>query len=247
MKATKRLVKALMALVASIILCIGVCLAWFATNGKVEANDMNSNIKSTNIIQFDIEAYELTDKKTHTSDGNSVTTFIVGNKKDGASIVMAEYGGLVNASVTALLLKFTYKFDDNLNKNYAVYADCESTRGAITSTGTGADLVLKCALSSVIDFYDVSATGEIEVGTTVTQLTGKQGENAGESGTLIALKDGITDSVKSGSFYCIIDYTENKIFAQYYKALSIEGTSLSTPMDFLPDIEFYIGESSATV
>ena len=247
MKATKRLVKALMALVASIILCIGVCLAWFATNGKVEANDMNSNIKSTNIIQFDIEAYELTNKKTQTSGDTSVTTFTVGDKLEGNSVEMAEYGGLVNTSVTALLLKFTYKFEDDLNKNYAIYADCTSTRGDIGSEGSGADMVLKCALSSVTDFYDVEATGEINVGSTVTQTAAMKGENSGEYGTLIRFKDGITDSVKSGTFYCIIDYTENKIFAQYYKALSIEGTSLSTPMDFSPDIEFYIGESSASV
>lgn len=243
MKATKRLVKALIALVASVILCIGVCLAWFATNGETDATGMKSHIKSTNIIKFEIEAYKLTNKSTETTGEQTVTSYTVGEKIEGTSIEMVEYGGLVNNSVTALLLKFTYTFDEELNKNYGIYADCKNTRGEIGSVGEKENMVLNCALSSVVDFYDI---GEIEVGTTVTQTTEKHGEDVPDTdGTLIPLKDGITDSVKSGTFYCIIDYNENEIFTQYYKALSIEGTSLSTPMDFLSDIEFYMGESAS--
>lgn len=243
MKATKRLVKALTALVSSVILCIGVCFAWFATNSKTDASGMNSTIKSSNIIKFVIEAYKLTNKSTQTTGEHTVTSYTVGEKLEGNQIEMAEYGGLVNNSVTALLLKFTYTFDEELNKNYGIYADCKNTRGEIGSEGEGAEMVLNCALSSVIDFYDI---GEAEIGTTVTQTTEKHGTAVPDTdGTLIPLKDGITDSAKNGTFYCIIDYNENEIFTQYYKALSIDGTSLSTPMDFLSDIEFYMGESAS--
>lgn len=244
MKATKRLVKALIALAASIVLCIGVCLAWFASNASVEANDLSERIKSTNIIQFDIEAYKLTDKTIRTVDGATVTTFTVGDKRNGDLIKMAEYGGLVGNSDTAILLKFTYTFDDTLGRNYAIYADCKDMRKEVDANSDTGELRLECALSSVINFYGMS--GEGTTNSTVTQQTEITGEAVPDTdSTFITLKGGISDSEKNGTFYCIVDYVEDKIFSQYYQALTIDGTTLSTPMDFLPDIEFYIGESSA--
>lgn len=250
MKATKRLLKALIALIASVVLCIGVCLAWFVTNGKVDANNFSSSIKSSNIKEFTIEAFALTDKQTRITGGQTVTTYKVGESAGKSSVSMSKFGGLEGNSITALLLKFTFTFGETLNRNYEIYADCESMRGEIVEGDTVDGIMhLECALSSVIDFYDVSATGEIELGTTVTQTTVKAGtEITGTDGTLIPLIDGISDSDSlSGTYYCIIDYNEDEVFTQYYKALNIEGTSLSTPMDFLCDIEFYMGESSATV
>lgn len=253
LKASKGLIKAIACLVASVVLCAGACLAWFTTNGKVDANDLNSNIKSTNITKFEIEAFELTNRETDTTGGQTVTKYKVGDKKGATtvqgvySVKMSDYGGLVGGSVTALLLKFTYEFEEDLNKNYAIYANCTKTRSAVQKGDTvGGVMHLKCALSSVISIYDI---GETEAGTssTVTQTDEKQGEEIADSdGSIITLKDGISDSALSGTFYCIIDYVENKVFTQYYKALTIEGTTLSTPMDFSSDIEFYIGESSSS-
>lgn len=243
LKATKNLIRAVIALVASLVLCIGVCLAWYAQNGKVWGDGLNSNIKSTNITQFDVEAYTLSDKVTQTVDGTSVTTFTVVDKIEGDNPVkqMTAYGGMVDVKVTALLLKFTFTFDDTLNKNYAIYANCTDTRSPITGDGT----LLECALSSVISFYGMNS-GETEESTTVTQKAEIKGEAVPDTNrSLITLKDGISDSQKSGTFYCIVDYVEDKIFTQYYKALTINGTTFSTPMDFSSDIEFYIGESSA--
>lgn len=250
MKAPKRLLRAVIALVCSLVLCIGVCLAWFVTNGKVDANDLNSNIKCGNIKEFKIEAYTLTDKTTTVTGGQTITTYKVGELKGNSTVAMSKFGGLEGNAITALLLKFTFTFEENLNKNYEIYADCESTRSEIEEGDTvGGIMHLNCSLSSVIDLFDVSSTGEIEIGTTVTQTTVKQTEEvANTDGSFISLKDGISDSDGlSGTYYCIIDYNEDEVFTQYYKALNIDGTSLSTPMDFFCDIEFYMGESSATV
>ncbi len=249
MKATKRLLKAVAALIASLVLCIGVCLAWFATNGKVDANDLQSNIKSLNITEFKIEAYTLTEKKTTVEGEQTVTTYTVGESAGDTSVAMSKFGGLEGNSITALLLKFTFTFDETLNKNYEIYADCKKMRGEIKEGDTVDDVMhLLCSLSSVIDLYDVGETGEIAVGDTVTQTAAKQGTEVTDTdGTIISLKDGISDSALQGTFYCIIDYTEDKVFSQYYKALTIDGTSFSTPMDFFCDIDFYMGESSATL
>ena len=246
MKVTKRLVKSICALVASLVLCIGVCLAWFASNGEVGANDLREGIKSINITKFEVEAFELTDMKTQTVDGKSVTTYKVGASVGNSSVEMAEYGGLVANSTTALLLKFTYSFEDTLNKSYSIYADCKNTRGQIGSKNdeNGA-LLLECALSSVVSFYDIGET-TVSAASTVTQKDEKKGEEVPDTdGNLITLSGGISDTELSGTFYCIIDYVENKIYTQYYKALTIEGTTFSTPMDFVEDIEFYMGESQS--
>ncbi len=245
MKVTKRLIKAVCALVASVVLCIGVCLAWFASNGEVGANGLDESIKSINITKFEIEAYKLTDMKTQTVDGESVTTFKVGDAVNGDDVKMAEYGGLYS-STTALLLKFTYSFEETLDKNYAIYANCKNTRGEVIDGGkVDGVLHVKCALSSVVSFYDIGE-GESSESVTVTQ----KGEKASEEvpatkGNIITLSGGISDDELSGTFYCIIDYVEDKIYTQYYQALSIEGTTFSTPMDFVKDIEFYMGESSS--
>ncbi len=246
MKATKRLFKAIIALVASLVLCIGVCLAWFASNGDVDANGLNESIRSINITKFEIEAYELTFVDTKTVGGKSVTTYTVGDSAGTTGgVTMAEYGGL---GTTALLLKFTYSFEDTLNKNYSIYADCQKTRGEIVisdKTDATGGMLLECALSSVVSFYDI---GEVTVGTTVTQTDEKEEKEVPDTdGNLITLSGGISDETLSGTFYCIIDYVEDKIYSQYYEALNIEGTTFSTPMDFVKDIEFYMGESSASV
>ena len=245
MKATKRLVKALIALAASIVLCIGVCLAWFASNADVNANGLNDRIKGINITEFKIEAYELTYVDSEIVDGKSVTTYTVGDPTGATTgVKMAEYGGL---GTTALLLKFTYSFEDTLNKNYSIYADCRKTRGEIVvseKTDATGGMLLECALSSVVSFYDI---GEVTVGATVTQTDEKEEKEVPNTdGSLITLSDGITDDNLSGTFYCIIDYVEDKIYSQYYEALNIEGTTFSTPMDFVKDIYFYMEESSAS-
>lgn len=250
MKVTKRLIKAICALVASVVLCVGVCLAWFANNDDVEASGLNNGIRSINITKFEVEAFNLTDRQTQTIEGQSVTSYKVGATAGNNKVEMAEYGGLVGNSTTALLLKFTYSFENTLDKNYAIYADCKNARGAIghnmDENGEvigGGILRLNCALSSVVGFYGIGETS-VSASSTVTQKAEMEEEEvSGTFGNLITLKDAISDSVKSGVFYCIIDYVENKIYTQYYKALTIEGTTFSTPMDFIEDIEFYIQES----
>ena len=54
MKASKNLIRAIAALVASSVLCVGVCLAWFSANKKVDAGGFNSYAKGVNIAKFQI-------------------------------------------------------------------------------------------------------------------------------------------------------------------------------------------------
>lgn len=241
MKATKRLFKAIAALVASLILCIGVCLAWFAVNRKVEANDSNSRIGDINIKDFEVKAYRL----TFTGNTNGLPNYTVGDEALSESVKMHDYGGLVNDDTTALLLEFSYTFYEDLGKTYAIFADCDSTRGEITGGTVDGEMRLNCALSSVISFYDIYGTQTGAKPAAVRQSTAKSAEAVEDTdGSVVTILDGITDTGADGTetlkFYCIIDYVENRIYAQYYRALTIPGTTFSTPMDFENDIYFYI-------
>ena len=246
MKATKRLLKAVALLAASVILCIGVCLAWFAVNGKVDATDAETHINDMNIKDFEVKAYRLT-LDGYTDDA---PTYTVGKEAFSESVKMTDYGGLIANTSTALLLEFSYTFYDDLGRTYAIYAGCNDTRGQITEGDTVEGVMhLSCALSSVIDFYDIKGSQTGAKPSTVTQNTeAKAGRDVPNTdGSIITILDGISDSGADGrttvKFYCIIDYVENKIYSQYYKALTIEGTTFSTPMDFANDIYFYIEEA----
>ena len=242
LKASKRLLKAVIALAASVILCGGVCLAWFAVNDRVGAGGSNATSKEINIKDFEIKAYEL---KTPSYTGG-VPTYTVGNEVTGPNVVMSAYGGLISTT-TALLLEFSYTFNEDLGKDYAIFAYCRDTHGEITSKTGSSGLVLDCALSSVVSFYNIAGTQPAAKPSTVTLAAEKNGQDIADTdGSIITIQEGIKDTGADGTktikFYCIIDYVENKIYSQYYKALSIEGTTLNTPMDFANDISFYIQE-----
>lgn len=244
MKVSKRLLKAVAALVASVILCLGVCLAWFSANNKVDANNANTAVRDINIKTFEVKAYRL----TRASGVGNAIVYNVGNEAVGTSIKMSDYGGLVGNASTALLLEFSYVFNEALGKNYAIYAHCNDTRCDVTGKTVGDALRLNCSLSSVINFYDIAETQTGEKPSEVTQSAQKTEEVLPDTkSSLITIKDGISDAGADGTqtikFYCLIDYVESKIYTQYYKALSIEGTTLSTPMDFDNDISFYMQEA----
>lgn len=244
MKASKKLLKAVIGLALSVILCAGVCLAWFSVNEKVGADGSHTTIKDINIKEFEVRAYRL----TLANNAGGVPTYNVGSDAAEESVKMSDYGGLTGGTATALLLEFSYVFSEALGKNYAIYAHCNNTRGEVTGKTVDNALRLNCSLSSVINFYDISGTQTGKKPSTVTQSTAKTEEAIPDTnGSLITIRDGISDAGADGTetvkFYCIIDYVENKIYSQYYKALTIDGTTFSTPMDFSNDIHFYMEEA----
>ncbi|MCM1439038.1 MAG: hypothetical protein NC131_07475 [Roseburia sp.] len=235
MKATKGLVKALIALAVSIVLCIGVCLAWFMENNRVDAKGINPGIRSTNITTFKVTAISLTDKKTETVEGVSVTSYTVGSPVDSTTPQMQPYGNIENKE-TALLLEFKYAFGGNLGKNYGIFAQLKKNLGTVTAMPESESTVydFKCDLSAATGFYAATVNG-----TTVTRggaITG--GER------IINLNGGVeTDGVVNTelAFYCIIDYEETEI-DQLYRIAGDMGGAIWSQMRFDNDIDFYMEE-----
>ncbi|MDE7257048.1 MAG: hypothetical protein K2N50_03730 [Clostridia bacterium] len=238
MKASKGLIKAVIAFVASVVLCVGVCFAWFVQNNNVDANGLNPGIKAPNIKAFTVTAFSLYDKTTKTTGGQSVTTYEIGPAVSGNSVLMAPYGNMENEE-TALLLEFKYVFAEDLGKNYGIFAHLQRLIGEGTvqevDDTESTEYDFKCDLSSAIGFYGATVSG-----TTVTREDNISGEDA----KLICLNGGAaTDGTVNTElvFYCIIDYVESEIDLLYRKAGDMGG-DIWSQMRFDNDIDFYMQE-----
>lgn len=148
MKASKNLIRAIAALVASSVLCVGVCLAWFSANKKVDAGGFNSYAKGVNIAKFQITAYQL-----EAVEGND-TEYKKGEELTPSQ--MKVYGGL-NGGTTAVLLRIEYAFKQELGKNYEIHATCKNDERSITKVA-GEDK-FDCYLSDAVTFYRASEAG----------------------------------------------------------------------------------------
>lgn len=76
LRASKKLIAAIAALLASVILCIGVCLAWYATAREVDGSGMGQQLNADGIEQFDINVYYLD------ADGSAFKKATTGNVTD---------------------------------------------------------------------------------------------------------------------------------------------------------------------
>lgn len=59
MNASKNFIRAIAALVASSVLCVGVCLAWLSANKKVDAGGFNSYAKGQDFAQINEWYYKV--------------------------------------------------------------------------------------------------------------------------------------------------------------------------------------------
>ena len=76
LRASKKLIAAIASLLASAILCIGVCLAWYATAREVDGSGMGQHLTDDGIEGFDITAYYLD------ADGSAYKKATTGNVTD---------------------------------------------------------------------------------------------------------------------------------------------------------------------
>lgn len=239
-KVTKRLIKAIIALVASVVLCIGVCLAWFSANDRVGGKGMGNSSRGVNISEFTVTAYELTDR-TVAANGTVSYSYDTAKKlmtKD-SGVYMYPYGNIED-NETAALLEFKYKFDKQLGKDYGIFAQLnkdvknENDRDVVAETAAGSDYDFVSDLSSATDFFGASVSGS-----TVT-LSNKISAEA--DGKKVNLNDGkATDADTTLTFYCVIDYDENKVFQLYLQAGELGG-EIWSQMRFANDIRFYMTE-----
>lgn len=250
-KVTKRLIGAIGALIVSVVLCIGVCLAWFASNDDVNGNGLSSSVHDEDISEFVVSAYSL----TKNADG----TYAIGAKSSGSLVEMAAYGGglIGSETTTALLLHITY-VTKNPNKTFRVQANCNKEY-SLTPKEDEND-TFQCYLSDAVEiFKDVTVTKsgtEVAGGTLEINAAGEKfakeetvnGEKVTNKYDIPIAEDLKSDS-GSGEVFCVIDYSEDNITALY--AIAAEnGGGISSQIKFsfgatdgATDIVFFIEES----
>ena len=234
MKATKRLTKSIVALVASLVLCVGVCIAWFATSNFVDSKGSSSQLQNVNISVFKVTAYHL---KAGATDG----AYIIGDKIDDAK--MDGYGEITNDkdARTAVLLEIEYEFVGTQNKSYNIYANCSEEVRSVEKDDKKEDNFI-CNLSDAVKIFraelnggnvTLAEGGELDFFATENDATVKK--------NLTVNADAISDVARAGVCRVVLDYDDMYIAQLYAIALDKDGT-LSSKMDFTGDIEIYIEE-----
>lgn len=178
-KASKRLVISIVALIGSVILCIGVCLAWFAFNNDVNGNGLQTQLRDDDIVSLQVTAYYLNDSV----GGYVMATEYGGNKdKDGNVIldgmleinVDGDADGVINGSdamrpfaygnsySTAVLFKIDYVLMSDSGKTFRIFAECPydtaDTRLTVEKKDSGDNFTSK--LSNAVKFYEVKEVGD---------------------------------------------------------------------------------------
>ncbi|MGN0824214.1 MAG: Ig-like domain-containing protein [Candidatus Coproplasma sp.] len=262
-KASKRLISAIIALIASVLLCIGVCLAWFAVNNDVRGDGLQTQIKSNEVVGFSVTAYFL-----DYSESAKTYSIVNGNKdiiKDASgNVITVDYNGdtIINSDgsnkdvmrpfslsgeyTTAVLFKIDYEILGSSENNFRIFAQCPDT-SRITVEEVGDTDNFTSNLSNTVKFVQAQASDDA-----YGALTGKQTfvNELYEKSFHISLFDGINkDSLgsKNGSGnyedtkYVIMDYDKDRF--TYISSLLLEsGGGLNSGLTLLGDITLGIEE-----
>ncbi|MGN1373158.1 MAG: InlB B-repeat-containing protein [Candidatus Coproplasma sp.] len=140
-RASKKLINAIIALVVSVILCIGVCLAWFSMNSDVSGNGLQTQVKSGDIVDFKVTAYYLdydtnaysVAKGNFTLNGTTITVDYnddkiintLSSESDGTKKDVMRPYSVSGGYTTAVLFKIDYEIVDGSTKKFRIFAECD--------------------------------------------------------------------------------------------------------------------------
>lgn len=171
-RASKRLINAIIALVASVILCIGVCLAWFAMNNNVSGEGMQTQVKSGDIVDFNVTAYYLNyDNNSYSvTEGNFTLNGkdieVDHNNDKIINTLTSESGGSTQKDemrpysvsggyTTAVLFKVDYEIVDGSQKKFRIFAECDKN-SRLKVTDEDKDGNFTSYLSNAVTFFSAT-------------------------------------------------------------------------------------------
>ncbi len=260
LKASKKLITAIVSFVLSLVLCIGVCLAWFSANKKVGAKNQNIGLENGDIIKFEVTVYYL-DYETDAKGENIDNSFlIVDDEVNGGNVTdrfntryevdngkdclltskldkMRPYGS-TGTFATAVLIKVYYELVVS-GSSYRIYVACpngEDSAFDITTEGEGN---FSSALSNAVGYYKANENGEKY--SKVKESEDAFVESADKKKNYVMFKDDIipAESGPSGTFYYIMDYVPDNFM--YLSSKMVEkGGNLNSKLDFDGDLSFIL-------
>lgn len=262
-KASKKLITSLISFALSLVLCVGVCLAWFAVNNKVGSDGSKLGVRNSDIVRFEVTVHYLngvTGGYRQASNGNVTGTGTVDINGDGDLVSedrMRPYGGLGNTFATAVLFEIDYEIVQS-SKNYRIYASCPAESGLTVEPLDDEKTNFESALSNTVGFYGVKVSGE--GGNAVFSKSSNKADtfidNDNGKQNIIMLKEKIVPSTVDeetgnyvGKTYVIMDYMPESFI--YLSSLMIgAGGSLQSKLsmtgDLTVNIEVYDPENPDT-
>lgn len=271
-RASKRLIHAIIALVASVILCIGACLAWFAMNNEVCGNGLQTQVKSGDIVSFEVEAYYLDFNGSNTQnyikaetgnvdaldkvfDNNAENKGTLGKLdtfEDSKNDEMRPYDPS-KAYASAVLFKVEYEIEDGSSKTFRIFAECDED-SLLNVERVGETTNFTSGLSNTVTFVSATQYGTAPnytytqtVNANPTAFVG--GVGLREKSFHLNLKGGIADTEAEGNYkgtdYFIMDY-EKERFAYISSLLLKNGGGLNSSLTLTGDIALGIEEYDPT-
>lgn len=253
---SKKLVLAIVALVVSVVVCVGACLAWFALNEKVSGNGLNFELRGDDLVSFNVTAYYL----EYDAVTASYTLAESGNHGDILNDVDQNANGIINAEdkmrpygvgvsyTTAVLFKMDYEFKSDSEKDFRIFCECPtSTRLSVVRTPELGDDDFNSSLSNAIKFENAEKSNSSYA------LNGQKNtfvDSNYEQCFHVDFYDGINaqntqDKNEAGNCvgtrFVVMDYDGDR-FAYLSSLLLENGGGLSSGLELLGDLLFGIEE-----
>lgn len=270
-RASKRLINAIIALVVSVIFCIGVCLAWFAVNDNVSGNGLQTQVKGADIVSFNVKAYYLdfngddktTFKLTGTNGGLGGNVTINGTLKDFDKNSNGEFDTSSDGNdemrsfdpsqnyASAVLFVVSYEIKADSEKNFRIYATYPDTTEHLTANNVFT--VVKDS-DPENDVYYSSVSNSVFLSEATSEATSEgvvYSYNSSNNKTFVNgdytknypqyLKTGITKEKATDTLYYIMDYDE-ALFNSLTNLMLTSGGTLSSTLTLDGDVIFGMEE-----
>lgn len=255
LRASKRLILSIVGFVLSVVLCLGVCIAWFAMNEAVDSDGAGTSVNRGDIVEFTVDVYYLNNatggyKKADTGneDGEEKLLTPVDAKPLGelnSGDEMRPYGGFGNGYATAVLFDIKYEILVS-DKHYKIYASRPKENSDITVTAADdTKSTFNSDLSNVVGYYRATETG-----TLYTKKSNKASsfikEDLSDKSLTVSLENDIVPNTRDaetgnykGRSLFIMDYIEAPFI--YLSSLMIsEGGNLFSSLKFKGDLTINI-------
>lgn len=264
-RASKRLIHAIIALVASVILCIGACLAWFAMNSEVSGNGLQTQVKSGDIVSFEVQAYYLDFNGSNTQnyikaetgnvdaldkvfDNNAENKGTLGKLdtfEDSKNDEMRPYdSSKTYASAVLFEVSYVLNEDTDIDKKFRIYVTCPTAIDDYMSENvfnvlSAGNNTYKSSVSNAVSIF--SATSENNVYTTSgTGTTFIENDKTKSFKKVLANNISISGGT-SKILYYVMDYDSTLFDTLSTKMLELGGT-LNSELLLYGDVIFGIEE-----
>lgn len=229
-KASKKLITAILSFVLSLVLCVGVCLAWYSANRKVGAGSPSVGLVEGDIISFTVNAYYLDTATGGYKKADTGNVAFEGGFETGAEHVDADtfglledddfmrpYGVIGSPFATAVLFEIEYELRTS-KTSYRIFASCPAN-SALDVEDTDEDDIYTSGLSNAVGYYGVNVSESEDTYSKAGEAVDRFVQDNAKNNVVVLEKEIVPEKANNergnhvGKIYVIMDYIpENFIY-----------------------------------